>query len=285
MSFIHRFFNGRTDVHQSIHAHHLADHSAEAVADGDQQVHHRGRPHCQGKLLRLCHLTSLLHRSSHILRAFSHSLQTFLDWYSLNSYLHLYVLKVYHGSNRSTSIKDLKSVDIVLTSYAVRDWYHTCCARQLCNKQHTVIAVFIFYMLPSKSHTLVIANRRLFLSAYTWTLCTSLSLSLSLSLSPNIPHTPIPVPIPFFAPALNRSWKQNIAKPLRAQRSRAASAIKSSIQTSSECTGIPSYILALYLLLLCLALPCLALPCLALPCLALPCLALPCLALPCLDLT
>ena len=43
-----------------------------------------------------------------------------LNFYFLNSYLHLYVLKIYHGSNRSTSIKDLKSVDIVLTSYAVR---------------------------------------------------------------------------------------------------------------------------------------------------------------------
>lgn len=30
------------------------------------------------------------------------------------------MVKIYHGSNRSTSIKDLKSVDIVLTSYAVR---------------------------------------------------------------------------------------------------------------------------------------------------------------------
>ena len=78
------------------------------------------------------------------------------------------MLKIYHGSNRSTSIKDLKSVDIVLTSYAVRAyWYHTCCARQLCVVQHTVIVVFAFYLLLSKSHALVLAIRSFFVSAHT----------------------------------------------------------------------------------------------------------------------
>ena len=45
---------------------------------------------------------------------------------------------------------------------------------------------------------------------------------------------------PHYGLARYRSWKRSTAKLLLVQRSRAAFAIKSSIQTNSECTGIPN---------------------------------------------